>query len=67
VNLEGGTCTGALHRATGPPLAATFDPSRVVVTPVGSVVLAWLGPDFVSLQWTIAGVSGSKRLARQRF
>jgi glucose/arabinose dehydrogenase len=67
VNLEGGTCTGALFRVTGPPLAATFDASRVVATPVGSVVLAWLGPDFVSLEWTIGGVAGSKRLARQRF
>src|SRR5204862_4006998 len=55
VNLEGGTCTGTLYRVTGPPVAATFDPSRVVATPVGSVVLAWLGPAVVSLEWTIGG------------
>ena len=31
------------------------------------VLNPWLGPDFVSLEWTIGGVAGSKRLARQRF
>jgi glucose/arabinose dehydrogenase len=67
VNPEGGTCTGQLHRVTGPPLAGDFDASRVQVTLVGSVGLAWLGPDFVNLSWTIGGVPGEKRLARQAF
>ncbi len=67
VNLEGGTCTGPLYRVTGPALGPTFDPSRVQAALVGQVDLGWLGPDFVQLSWTINGVPGTRRLARQLF
>lgn len=67
VNSEGGSCSGPLYRVTGPPFGPSFDPARVTTEAVGQLALAWLGPDFVSVQWTIGGVPGSKGLARQRF
>jgi hypothetical protein len=67
VNAAGTGCTGTLFRTTGPPLATGFDPSRVVVTEVGTASLVFSGPDNGVLSYSVDGVAGSKSITRQLF
>jgi hypothetical protein len=59
--------TGALYLPTGTPYSA-YDASKLVVNaPVGSATLTFNGASRAVFEYTIAGISGRKTLARQPF
>jgi hypothetical protein len=59
--------TGLAYVPTGSPFYA-YDPSKFLVGPsVGSVRLAFTGPDNATLDYTLNGKSGRKSLARNQF
>ena len=60
--------TGTIYRTTGPAFdAASFDSSRVVVTPVGEADFMFSSPDAGSFSYTVNGISGSKPIVKQVF
>jgi hypothetical protein len=67
-NRQAGTniYQGTLFRTTGPPFnAVPFDPSRVVVTPVGSATFTFTDASNGSFAYTVNGVSQTKAITRQ--
>jgi hypothetical protein len=62
------TYSGALYRTSGPSFsAASFDPSRVTVTPVGSATLAFSDPNNGTFTAAVGGTTVSKAITRQVF
>ncbi|HZZ94913.1 MAG TPA: hypothetical protein VFE23_20295 [Usitatibacter sp.] len=60
-------CSGPLYRTVGPAFGATFDSSRVQVTPAGTVSLTFADPNNGTLTYTVNGVTASKAVTRQMF
>jgi hypothetical protein len=59
---------GTIYRTTGPALdAAQFDPSAVLITPVGTADFTFMSPDAGSFSYTVDGVGGGKAIMRQVF
>lgn len=58
---------GDLYTTRGPPFAATFDASKVVVTKVGTALIRYIDKDRISLSYTAFGKTESKELTRQPF
>lgn len=59
---------GTLYRTSGAPwVGATYDPSRLVVTPVGSLNIQFTAPDAALMSWTVDGVSGTETLYKEPF
>ena len=56
--------SGSIFRYTGPNFANTFDPNEVVGTMVGTGTLRFDSAGTGRLDYTIAGTSGSKKIAR---
>ena len=65
--VSGAGCTGPLYQTSGPPFGATFDPSRVKVTPAGTVTLTFSDPNTGVLSYTAGGVTATKSITRQMF
>ena len=60
--------TGDIYRTSGPSFdAASFDPTRVAVTPVGQADFMFTSPDAGTFTYTVNGVSGSKAIVKQVF
>ncbi len=59
--------TGPLHAPKGAPYTAYDAHDLVVGMPVGSATLAFHGVNDVTLDYTIDGKSGHKKVTRQRF
>jgi mono/diheme cytochrome c family protein len=63
-----GTYNGALYTATGPSFAAaSFDPTQVLPTPVGSATLSFTDADNGSFAYNVNGISRVKAITRQVF
>jgi hypothetical protein len=58
---------GELHRTTGPPPGAPFDPAKVSTTRVGAATLSFSDAANGNLTAVVDGVSISKKLTRQVF
>jgi hypothetical protein len=64
----GNTYTGPLYRTTGPAFSsATFDPSRIVVTPVGTATFSFTAASAGTFAYTVDGISQVKPITRQVF
>jgi hypothetical protein len=60
------TYSGELYRTTGPAFSSpTFDPSRVVVTQVGSATFAFSDANSGSFRYTVNGITQTKPIVRQ--
>src|SRR5258705_344508 len=63
-----GSYTGALYRTTGPAFSANpWNPSQVVVTPVGSATFTFADASSGTFAYTVNGVSQSKPIVREVF
>jgi hypothetical protein len=63
-----GTYTGTLYRTTGPPFdAVPFDPSRVVLAPVGNATFTFSDGNEASFAYSFDGVSQVRMITRQVF
>jgi YVTN family beta-propeller protein len=63
-----GTYSGALYRTTGPAFdASPWNPSQVVVTPVGTATFAFSSADSGTFTYTVNGVTQMKPITRQVF
>src|SRR5205085_511004 len=61
------TFSGALYRTTGPAFSASpWNPSRVTVTPIGTVTLQF-DADFPRFYWTVGSLSAQPVLVREGF
>jgi hypothetical protein len=59
---------GTLYRTTGSPfLGGAYDPSKLVVTPVGRIGFTFYGSDIAYMSYTVDGQSGRETLYRQPF
>jgi hypothetical protein len=58
---------GPIYRTNGPPVADSFDPSRVTRTLVGEALFQFVGYNTMRSQLTIDGKSMTKNLQRQGF
>lgn len=67
VVAAGNGCTGTLYHTSGPPFGPTFDPSRVQVTPAGSVSVTFTDPNHGTLDYSVGAVTASKPITRQIF
>jgi hypothetical protein len=62
------TYSGALYRTSGPAFSsASFDPSRVTVTPVGTATLAFRDANNGTFTASVGGTTVSKAITRQAF
>jgi hypothetical protein len=59
--------SGAVYRTRGPYYGGSFDPSQVMVTPVGSGNLMFTDYSHAVFSYTVDGVTGSKTIERQPF
>jgi hypothetical protein len=59
--------SGTVYRTRGPPWSGTFDPSTVVLTPVGTAEFAPRGTNRALFTYTLDGISGTKAVERLRF
>lgn len=68
-DLRGGTnsFTGTLYQTTGPAFSATWTTGGAPPVAVGSMSLAFNGPNDGTLTYTVNGVSVSKQIQRQTF
>jgi len=66
VSTGPGTYTGKLYQTSGPRFDA-FDPTKVVVTEVGSATLAFTDPSNGTFSYTVNGVTQTKAITRQVF
>jgi hypothetical protein len=58
--------SGTLYRTTGPAFdSATFDPSQVTVTPVGSATFTFTDANNGTFQYTVKGIIQAKNITRQ--
>ncbi|MGZ5104866.1 MAG: trypsin-like serine peptidase [Usitatibacter sp.] len=73
VVMPGGTWTspttfvGDLYSTNGPPYTAPFDAASVSTVHVGSATLRFSSADAGVIGYTVAGVQGTKTIARQSF
>ena len=67
LDSTGQVVSGTFFRTTGPALGTTFDPAKVVATPVGSGTLAFSDMHHATLAWSLDGKSGALDLVRQTF
>ena len=62
------TYSGTLYRTSGPAFnAVSFDPTKIVATAVGNVVLAFTDGNTASFAYTVNGETQTKQIARQVF
>jgi hypothetical protein len=66
-SVNGAGCSGPLYSTSGPPFGATFDTSRVKVTPAGTVTLTFSDPNTGVLSYTVGSVTATKSITRQMF
>jgi YVTN family beta-propeller protein len=59
--------TGTLYRTTGPAYTGTFDPSRVVATPVGSATFTFTDANNGTLNATLDGASFTRPIVRETY
>jgi len=60
--------TGQLFAATGPPFnSVPFDPTKVLMTTVGSATLTFIDLNNATFSYIVNGVSGSKMISRTLF
>jgi len=58
--------SGTLYRTTGPAFnSATFDPSKVALTPVGQATFTFSDANNGTFQYTVNGISQTKSITRQ--
>jgi hypothetical protein len=63
-----GTYAGTLYQTSGPPFnAVPFDPTRVVLTGVGSAAFTFTDGDNGSFEYTVNGETQTKSITRQVF
>jgi hypothetical protein len=63
-----GTYAGKLYRTSGPAFdAVPFDPARVVLSEVGDLALKFTDGNTGTFDYTLLGVTQSKRITRQVF
>jgi len=60
------TYSGTLFKTSGPSFNA-FDPSKIVLSPVGSLSLMFSDGNDGAMTYTVNGVAGSKAITRQVF
>ena len=62
------TYSGALYRTTGPAFSsASFSPSQVVATPVGSATFTFSDANNGSFLYTVNGITQTKPIVRQTY
>lgn len=59
--------SGSLYRTTGPAFSATFNPTAVTVTPVGTMNITFATATTGTLQYTVDGVTITKPIGRNTF
>jgi YVTN family beta-propeller protein len=64
---NGNSASGTLYRTTGPAFGATFDPSAVQASPVGTASVTFSDGNNGTLAYTVNGVTGTKAITRQLF
>ena len=65
---SGNTYSGTLYRTHGTPvLGAVYDASALVVTPVGTLSIAFGDPDNATMTYTVDGVTQTKAITRLLF
>jgi hypothetical protein len=62
--LSNNAVSGSWYRTTGPQLGTPFDPTKVVLTPVGTGTLTFSNLHEATLAWTALGQSGTIALKR---
>ncbi|HXF80054.1 MAG TPA: hypothetical protein VN598_14385, partial [Usitatibacter sp.] len=62
-----GSYTGALFRTTGSPFSATWNPSQLGVTQVGTASFAFSDISNGTFTYTVDGIAGSKAITREGF
>ena len=67
LDSTGHVVSGTFYRTTGPALGTTFDPAKVVATPVGSGTLTFSDMHHATLSWSVDGKAGTLDLIRQTF
>jgi hypothetical protein len=67
LDASGSVVTGTFYRTTGPPLGTSFDPAKVVATPVGTGTLNFAGMHHATFNWSVDGKSGTLALVRQGY
>jgi serine protease len=61
-----GTYSGTLYRTTGPAFnAVPFNPAGVVLTPVGTLNLAFQSGNSATLSYTVNGIAQAKTITRE--
>jgi len=65
--MSGSSCSGTLYRTTGPAFGPTFDPTRVVATPAGSIAVNFNDANNATLTYTVDGVTGTRQILRNTF
>lgn len=66
--VTGTTYTGTIYRTTGPAFdSMPFDPTRVNVSPVGSMTLTFADASTGTMTYVVNGVSQTKPIVRQVF
>ena len=63
----GGTYKGTLYRTRSANWGPAYDPSKLVVTPAGTLTLDFYAPDLAGMKWTVDGVDGGSVLYKQPF
>jgi alpha-tubulin suppressor-like RCC1 family protein len=68
VGANGNSCSGALYRTRGPAFTgAAFDPTKMQVTPAGSIEATFTDASNGSIRYSVDGLEGDKAIARQAF
>lgn len=62
--LSGNTLTTSFKRFTGPPFGGTWDPSQVVGTPTGSLILTFNSSSSATFDYSLDGSTGILNLVR---
>ena len=63
----GGTYEGTLYRTRSANWGADYDPSKLAVTPAGTLTLDFFASDLARMKWTVDGVEGENQLYKQPF
>jgi hypothetical protein len=65
--LVGDYCYGTLYETTGPSFSAFFDPTRVVLRPVGTLALTFSSFGSATMRYDVKGVIRTKAITRIPF
>ncbi len=65
--MMGNSCAGIVSEATGPPFAATFNPSAVKIVPVGTINFTFSAFGTATMSYYVKGVSAVKTITRLSF